>query len=180
MLANNTRSENWKKKSFVQCPFLKGEKEITYLFFSYLNCMDIWSVNLPCLDMPLALFTHARLFFSPPFLGMAKQCGLWESMWGTCHPKIFFKNFLRGPMGHLWGGWRRDFFLVFCVDKGYDDGMSFNKELQKFNIPYYSLFKQLKKEIYMCYYVTQIWKGRKNTQTTLEGKSHQRNKNCFL
>jgi len=45
--------------------------------------------------------------------------------------------------------------------KGIDDGMSFNKELQKFNIPYYSLFKQLKKEIYMCYYVTEIWKGRK-------------------
>jgi hypothetical protein len=36
-------------------------------------------------------------------------------------------------MGHRLGGWG-GVFLGFCVDKGYDDGMSFNKELQKFNI----------------------------------------------
>jgi hypothetical protein len=52
--------------------------------------------------------------------------------------------------------------------------MSFNKELQKFNIPY-SLFKQLRKKIHVYYYVTQIWKGRKNTQTTLEQKKRHKN-----
>jgi hypothetical protein len=41
-------------------------------------------------------------------------------------------------------GARGGVFLGFCVNKGYDDGMSFNKELQNFNIPY-SLFKQLRK-----------------------------------
>ncbi len=128
------------------------------------------------------LFSHMQGFFFPRlFWGWPSNVDYNGRACEVLVTQRFLKFFLKGTHGALVrGGWRRVFFWGFCVNKGYDDGMSFNKELQKFNIPYYSLFKQLKKEIYMCYYVTQIWKGRKNTQTTLEGKSHQRNKNCFL
>jgi hypothetical protein len=70
--------------------------------------------------------------------------------------------------GHRWGV-KGEFFLGgFEVNKGCDDGMSFNKELQKFNIPY-SLFKRLRKKS-MCF---QIWKGRKIPKQHLKEKHHK-------
>jgi len=76
-------------------------------------------VNLPSPNVPLALFTHARVFFSTPFLRMAEQCGLFMGEHARYLSPKDFKNFLKGT--HAWGtngGSRGISFLGFVSTKG--------------------------------------------------------------
>jgi hypothetical protein len=83
-----------------------------------------------------------------------------------------FKKFLKGTHGAPMGGRGGVFLGGFVSTKGMMMGCHLTKNCKSL-IFLIAIIQTIKKEIHVCYYVTQIWKGRKIPKQHLKEKHHK-------